>query len=160
MARRGVEKSKRDTAGNRPSTDLPLSSLPSGSLPFIPRNFRVAIDGVEIGFSAISALASISAEEPARGRARLTHRYANIVLRRALGADRRLHAWREAIMAGKKDRRRVEIRQLDENGEATVSTWILEDAWPCRWSGPLFDANASEIAMEEIELAFGRLIWR
>jgi len=155
MIRRGAEKSKRATAGTRTSTDLPPATLPS-----IPRNFSVAIDGVEIGFSAVSPLASLSADEPARGRSKLTHRYANIVFRRALGGDRRLHTWREAIMAGKKDRRRVEIRQLDENGEAALSTWILEGAWPCRWSGPAFDANAGEIAMEEIELAFERLIWR
>jgi len=146
---RGTEKSKRETGGDGPLTNIP----------FVARNFSVAIDGEEIGFTAISPLASASVEEPARDRAKLTHRYANIVLRRALGGDRRLYAWREAIMAGKKDRRRVEIRQLDENGAATSSTWILEGAWPCRWSGPLFDANASEIAMEEIELAFARLIW-
>jgi phage tail-like protein len=150
MVRRGIEKAKRGSSDD----------LPRANLPFVPRNFSVAVDGVEIGFNAISPLASASVEEPARGRPKLTHRYANIVLRRALGRDRRLYAWREAIMAGKKDRRRVEIRQLDENGKATSSTWILEGAWPCRWSGPLFDANASEIAMEEIELAFARLIWR
>jgi phage tail-like protein len=145
-----TEKTKRDTGGD----------FPSAGLPFVARNFSVAVDGQELGFSAISQLTSISVEEVACSRAKLTHRYANVVLRRALGGDRRLYAWREAIVAGKKDRRRVEIRQLDENGAATSSTWILEDAWPCRWSGPLFDANASEIAMEEIELAFERLIWR
>ena len=147
---RAAEKSKRETVGDRPLTNIP----------FIARNFSVAIDGEEIGFTAISPLSSTSVEEPTRGRAKLTHRYVNIVLRRALGDDRRLYAWREAIMAGKKDRRRVEIRQLDENGAAISSAWILEGAWPCRWSGPLFDANASEVAMEEIELAFERLIWR
>ncbi len=62
-------------------------------------------------------------------------------------------------MAGRKDRRRVEIRQLDDDFEP-VSSWVLESAWPCRWAGPLFDANATGIAMEEIELAFERLTWR
>ena len=150
MAPRRTKKSKRDPAGDLPPADLP----------FIPRNFSVAVDGVEIGFSTISPLASASVEELSRGREKLTHRYAHVVLCRALGGDRRLYAWREAIMAGKKDRRRVEIRQLDENGAATQSMWILEDAWPCRWSGPIFDAKASEIAMEEIELTFARLLWR
>ena len=129
-------------------------------LPAVPRNFSVLIEGIEIGFAAVSQLASMSLEEPARGRAKLVHRYANVVLRRALGGDRRLYAWREAIMAGKKDRRRVEIRQLDESLATTVSSWILEGAWPCRWAGPIFDANATGIAMEEIELVFERLIWR
>jgi phage tail-like protein len=148
--RRGIEKSKGDTG----------SDLPPAGPPFIPRNFSVAIDGVAIGFAAVTQLASTSVEELSRVRPKLTHRYSNIVLRRALCGDRLLYVWREAVMAGKKDRRRVEIRQLDENCEATRSMWVLEGAWPCRWSGPIFDANASEIAMEEIELAFERLIWR
>ena len=96
---------------------------------------------------------------PLRARTKIAHRYANVVLRRALGRDRRLFAWRESIMAGKRDRRRLEIRQLDDDFEP-VSSWVLEGAWPCRWAGPVFDANASQIAMEEIELAFDRLIWR
>ena len=129
-------------------------------LPAVPRNFSVLIDHVEIGFAAVSQLASMSVDEPSRGRSKLVHRYANVLLRRALGSDRRLYTWREAIMAGKKDRRRVEIRQLDESFRPTASSWVLEGAWPCRWAGPIFDANATEIAMEEIELAFERMIWR
>ena len=150
MAQRAKRKSAEKGGGGRALVTLPA----------VPRNFSVLIGGVEIGFAAISQLASMSVEEPARGRAKLAHRYANVVLRRALGRDRRLYAWREAIMAGKKDRRRVEIRQLDESFETTASSWILEGAWPCRWAGPVFDAKANEIAMEEIELAFDRLIWR
>ena len=133
--------------------------LPVDDAPILTRNFQVTIDGVEIGFAAISQLASISTEMAARGRMKIVHRYANVVLRRALGRDRRLFAWRESIMAGKKDRRRVEIRQLDDDFQP-VSSWVIEAAWPCRWTGPLFDANATGIAMEEIELAFDRLIWR
>jgi hypothetical protein len=30
----------------------------------------------------------------------------------------------------------------------------------CRWAGLAFDAGATEVAMEEIELAFERLTWR
>ncbi len=129
-------------------------------MPILPRNFRVMIDGVEFGFAQISRLGSETIEQPARGRAKLMHRYPNIVLRRSLGRDRSLYQWREAIMAGKKSRRRVEIRLMDDTGEGERGSWILENAWPWRWAGPLFDANATEIAMEEIELAYERLIWR
>ncbi len=129
-------------------------------LPALARNFTVTIAGVAIGFAQISRIGSETIEQPARGRAKLVHRYPNIVLRRAVSRDRQLYAWREAIMAGKKDRRRVEIRWLDDAGQNTRGIWILEDAWPWRWSGPLFDASATDIAMEEIELAYARLIWR
>ena len=129
-------------------------------LPALPRNFRVTIDGIDIGFSQISRIGSETVELPARGRAKLVHRYANIVLRRALGLDRGLYAWREIVMAGRKAPRDVEIRWLDNVGQGVRGVWILEGAWPCRWSGPLFDANAIDIAMEEIELAYARLVWR
>jgi len=157
MARRAKRKPAGRAQPKRPAAEPPAGLAPDA--PILTRNFRVIIDGVEIGFAVISQLASISAEMPVRGRAKIAHRYANVVLRRALGRDRRLFAWRESIMAGKRDRRRVEIRQLDDNFEP-VSSWILEAAWPCRWAGPLFDANAAGIAMEEIELAFDKLIWR
>jgi phage tail-like protein len=147
MARRAV---RREKDKRRIEPDLPA----------LPRNFRVTIDGIEIGFAQISRIGSETAELPARGRAKLVHRYPNILLRRALGRDRSLYQWREAIMAGKKGRRRVEIRWLDDTGEGERGSWILENAWPWRWSGPIFDANATEIAMEEIELAYERLIWR
>ena len=130
---------------------------PLGELPTITRNFRIAIDDVEIGFCGLSRLASETVrEEPARA----VHRYPNVVLRRALGRDRRLFEWRERILADKDDKRSVTIRQLEATGGRVTNTWVLEGAWPCRWAGPAFDANAGEVAMEEIELAYDRLIWR
>src|SRR5262249_659445 len=112
------------------------------------------------GFAQVSRIGSETIEQPGRGHARLVHRYPNVLLRRALSGDRRLYDWREAIMAGRKDRRRVEIRWLDDAGQDVRGLWVLGGAWPWRWSGPLFDANAAEIAMEEIEVAYKRLIWR
>jgi phage tail-like protein len=157
MARRAKRKPDGRTQHKRAAAESPADVAPDA--PMLTRNFRVTIDGVEIGFAAISQLASASAEMPLRARTKIARRYANVVLRRALGRDRRLFAWRESIMAGERDRRRVEIRQLGDDFEP-VSSWVLEGAWPCRWAGPVFDANASQIAMEEIELAFDKLIWR
>jgi phage tail-like protein len=129
----------------------------SSELPAVARYFSVSIDEVEIGLSSLSRLGSETVcEEPAK----TIHRYPNVVLRRALGRDRRLFEWREAILAGRTDKRQVTIRQLGAAGGEPRNTWILEGAWPCRWAGPIFDANATELAMEEIELTFDRLAWR
>lgn len=132
--------------------------------PVLPRNFIVAIAGVEIGFASLSRLASETVSEGPTGDrgapARDVHRHPNVVLRRALGSDRRLYQWRENIVAGKADRRQVIIRQLNSAGRETLASWSLEGAWPCRWAGPAFDAAATDVAMEEIELAFDRLVWR
>ncbi len=132
-------------------------------LPAAARNFIVAIDRVEFGFASLSRLASetISEKPPGdRQQDREIHRYPNVVLRRALGSDRRLYLWRENIVAGKADKRQVVIRQLDITGREAIASWVLEGAWPCRWAGPAFDAAATDVAMEEIELAFDRLVWR
>jgi phage tail-like protein len=48
---------------------------------------------------------------------------------------------------------------LDPSGEPPVNAWVLHDAWPCRWSGPVFDAMTAAVAMEEIELCFDRVSW-
>lgn len=147
MARRAAKRGK-DEAPAEPD------------LPALPRRFSVTIAGVAVAFAQISRIGSETIEQPGRGRAKLQHRYPNIVLRRALGRDRGLYAWREIVMAGRKAPRDVEIRWLDDTGQQVRGVWVLEGAWPWRWSGPVFDANASDIAMEEIELAYARLIWR
>lgn len=35
-----------------------------------------------------------------------------------------------------------------------VCRWSLKDAWPVRWNAPSFDATATGLAMEELELAY------
>src|SRR5882724_2527492 len=63
---------------------------PPGELPAIARNFTVAIDDVEIRICSLSRLASETVREE---QAKAVHRYPNVVLRRALGRDRRLFEW-------------------------------------------------------------------
>ena len=62
-------------------------------------------------------------------------------------------------MSGKDDRRPVTIHQLDTAGGRIVNSWRLERAWPCRWSGPSFDATGNDLAIEELELAYDDLVW-
>jgi phage tail-like protein len=120
-------------------------------------HFLVLIGPRELGFSEVGRLSSESdATLPPRER---THRFETVVLRRALTRSSELWEWRRLIMSGKDDRRPVTIRLLDANGDAVVSSWRLEGAWPCRWSGPSLNAAGNELAMEELELAFDDLVW-
>ena len=129
--------------------------------PLLTNRFRVLIDGVEVGISAISSLTSEtepSAQgkqgEPSEGR------YHSVVLKRALTGSKELYRWREQAHLGRPAERSVQIRQYDSAGESLVSAWELEGAWPRRWSGPALDASDSEtIACEELELAYTRLVW-
>lgn len=119
--------------------------------------FEVLIGDRNIGFAEVGRLTSET--ELAQPPGRPVHRFATVVLRRALTTSRELFEWRRNIVAGKDDRREVTIRQLSAPGGDVVNAWRLLRAWPCRWSGPAFDAMRSDIAWEELELSFDDIVW-
>jgi phage tail-like protein len=119
--------------------------------------FEVVIGDRELGFAEVGRLTS---ETDLDGIAeRRVHRWATVVLRRALTTSTELYDWRRLIVDGKDDRRDVSIRQLSAPGGTIVNAWRLVRAWPCRWSGPGFDALRNDIAYEELELAFDDVVW-
>jgi phage tail-like protein len=119
--------------------------------------FEILIGDREIGFSQVGRLTS---ETDLHGLAdRPVHRFATIVLRRALTTSTELYDWRRLIVDGKEDRRDVIIHQLSAPGGKIVNSWKLLRAWPCRWSGSGFDAMSNDIAYEELELSFDDLLW-
>ena len=120
-------------------------------------HFRILIGRREVGFAEVGPLSS--ATDLSVAAVDQAHRHETIVLRRALTGSTELYDWRRKIVAGEIDRRPVTIHQLDGPGGRIVNSWRLEDAWPCRWTGPSFNAMGTELAIEEIELAFGDLVW-
>ena len=119
--------------------------------------FRVLIDERELGFAQISQLTSeTELTAPASER---RHRFETVVLRRALTDSTELFDWRRRTVDGDHDRRVVTIQQLESPGGRIANSWKLVGAWPCRWSGPAFDALDSSVAYEEVELAFDDLVW-
>ncbi len=129
----------------------------SGPPPLGTNHFRVIIGRRELGFSEVSRLSSETDVDPfSEDR---FHGYETVVLRRALSTSTELYDWRRKIAQGKDDRRDVTIHQLASAGGAIVNSWRLEGAWPCRWSGPPFDALSGDVAIEELELAYDDLIW-
>jgi phage tail-like protein len=82
-----------------------------------------------------------------------------VILRRALDHSHTLFAWRSAVVAGQPDTRDVLIQLLDAPGGPPVLAWKLYDAWPLSWSGPVLDALAPGVALEQAELAYARLQW-
>ena len=120
-------------------------------------SFQVLIGDREIGFAEVGRLTSETDVSSLPDRP--VHRFATIVLRRALTSSTELYDWRRLIVGGKDDRRDVTVRQLSAPGGKVVNSWRLTRAWPCRWSGPAFDALKNDVACEEIELTFEDLIW-
>ena len=120
-------------------------------------HFRVLIGKRELGFAEVGPLSS--GTDLASPPKEPEHRYETIVLRRALSQSTELYDWRRNILRGKADRREVTIHQLAAAGGEIVNTWRLEGAWPCRWTGPSFNATAADVAIEELELAYDELVW-
>jgi phage tail-like protein len=120
-------------------------------------HFRVVVGRRELGFCEVGRLSSATdlTVPPAERRAV----FDTIVLRRALTRSTELYDWRRRIVDGTDDRRVVTIHQLDGPAGRIVNSWRLVRAWPCRWSGPTFNALESGIAFEEVELAFDDLLW-
>jgi hypothetical protein len=119
-------------------------------------HFRVLIGRREVGFAEVGPLCSHT--EPAQPGGAPAHTLQPVVLRRALTGSTDLYEWRRRIVGGRNDRRAVTIHQLDGADGAIVNSWRLEDAWPCRWSGPSFAASGTAVATEEIELAYRDLV--
>jgi T4-like virus tail tube protein gp19 len=120
-------------------------------------DFRVQIGRQEVGCCEVGRLTSetdLTLPPDERG-----HGFETVVLRRALTRDRELYDWRRRIVEGARDRRTVTISQLEGAAGGVVNSWRLVRAWPCRWSGPAFNALESGIAYEELELAFDDLVW-
>jgi hypothetical protein len=121
-------------------------------------HFRVLIAKRELGFCEVSRLTSVT-DLTAPPDARV-HTFETVVLRRAVTRSSELYDWRRRIIGGTDDRRLVTIQQLEAPAGPIANVWRLERAWPCRWSGPAFNAVESGIAFEELELAFEDLVWQ
>ena len=119
--------------------------------------FEVVIGDREIGFSHVGRISSETELQDSTDRP--VHRFATVVLKRALTTSTELYDWRRLIVDGKDDRRDVTIRQLSAPGGKIVNSWKLLRAWPCRWSGTAFDAMSHDIACEELELTFDDVLW-
>jgi phage tail-like protein len=121
-------------------------------------HFRVLIGKREVGFCEVGRLTSqTDLTVPPEER---RHSFETVVLRRALTRSTELYTWRRRIIEGTDDRRPVTVHQLEAPAGAIVNSWRLERAWPCRWSGPAFNANESGVAYEELELAFDDVVWQ
>jgi hypothetical protein len=120
-------------------------------------SFSVHVGDREFGFAAVGRLTSET--DPGEDPTAPVHRFAPVILRRAVSSSTELYDWRRAIVAGKDDRRDVTISQLSAPGGRVVNAWTLIRAWPRRWSGPAFDALDNGVACEEVELAFDDLVW-
>ncbi len=129
--------------------------------PHLSHNFHVEIDGISRGsFHEVTGLDSaVDVLEHREGGWNQSPRklagqtkYSNIVLKWGHNIDTDLIEWHQQIVDGDVSRRDGSIVLFD-NRDQEVARWNFTRAWPAKYTGPTFSAEASEVAMETLELA-------
>jgi phage tail-like protein len=128
--------------------------------PYHGFRFLVEFDQVQHGgFSRVKGLTRETKVEPRRegGVNDFEHKlatlttYGNLILERGL-ADEYLWSWHEQVVDGQITRRTVTIVIRDEAGQE-VWRWLVEAAFPVKWSGTDLDAASAQVLAESVELA-------
>jgi phage tail-like protein len=138
-----------------------------GQHPMPAYHFIVEWGGTRLGFTEVSGL-EISTDvveyregadpnQAAHKMPGLTH-YKNIVLKRGiLKGDNDFFNWINTIKLNQVERRDIIIKLLNENHDPVMS-WKVMNAFPAKLTGPVLNANSSEVAIEELELAHEGLV--
>jgi phage tail-like protein len=136
--------------------------------PFVSFNFRLEIDGIRrAAFQEVGGLDSaIDVVEHREGGENITMRkypgqvkYSNITCKGGMTDDVDLYEWHKQWVDGDPaaKRKNGSIVLLDRQGQEKVR-WNFFNAWPAKWTGPAFNAEANELAIETFELAHEQLV--
>lgn len=121
--------------------------------------FRVEIVGLQVGgFTEVSGLEREVQVEDFRegGLNDYTHKlatmtkYQNLTLKRGLADATELWQWHQDVVNGKIERRQVNVVLIDISGGDTWR-WVVEKAYPVKWSGASFNASTNAILVESVE---------
>jgi phage tail-like protein len=129
--------------------------------PYLGSSFLVEIEGLVVGgFSEVTGLQVETEVEDYRegGENEFVHRLpgptrypSNLTLRRGITDVDTLWAWHHEVTRGRIVRRNGTIYLLDAQRLPALS-WNFSQAYPVRWSGPDFRAEAGAVAVEAVEL--------
>jgi phage tail-like protein len=135
--------------------------------PYLNGNFLVEIDGIPAAaFMQVSGLeVSIEVIDYRTGGSVVSavqkipglHNFTNVTLTRGLVQDLSLWSWMQSGLNGNVQRKAVSIVLLDSNRNP-VWRWNLTNAWPCRYAGPVLNAESDDVAIETLEICYENLI--
>lgn len=79
--------------------------------------------------------------------------FSNVVLKRGITDDVELHRWHRQWASGDPTAKRVNGSiVLVDRSSTEVARWNFSRAWPAKWTGPSFNAEGKDIAIETLEL--------
>ena len=122
--------------------------------------FRVEFDQVlHGGFSRVKGLVRETKFESRRegGLNEFEHKlatqttYGNLILERGL-VDDYLWSWHENVIEGNIQRKTITVALHDE-ADQEVWRWLIERAFPVKWTGTDLDAGVGQVVVESVELA-------
>jgi phage tail-like protein len=136
--------------------------------PYVNFNFKVEIDGiVRAAFHEAGGLDStVDVIEHREGGENITVRklpgqvkYSNISLKWGMTDDVDLYQWHMQWVTGDPAaaRKNGSVVLLDRQGQEKAR-WNFFNAWPTKWTGPSFSAEANDIAIEAMEIAHEGLV--
>lgn len=140
--------------------------------PLLTHRYRVEIAGLFVaGFSEVSGLEQeIEIEEYKEGGMDFAHKlpsgikHANVTLKRGVSGSSSLRLWYDLVLKsityGKIPIPKepvVYIALMDSTGSEKMR-FMLKFAYPVKWIGPQLNANASDVAIETLELAHEGLV--
>lgn len=138
--------------------------------PYTAQNFLVDLGdgdpaGVEATFTEVSGLETwLDVSEYRSGNDKIAAprkqvglaRTGNLTLKRGLMGSLRFYEWFDAVRNGDIATRTVTVTLLDEQRQP-VQAWKLLNARPVKYTGPTLNAATTEVAIEELVLAYERL---
>ena len=136
--------------------------------PYCRFNFLVDLgDGVAAGFQEVGAIeAAVDVVEYRNGNARENEvvkltglsRASNVTLKRGVIGSLNLYQWFNDVRNGNQAAlRNVTIQLQNEDHTEVVQTWKLLRARVVKFTAGPFNAQSSDVALEEIVLAYERL---
>lgn len=133
--------------------------------PFFNAKFWIEIAGITTAFfaecSGLSAETEVL-EYPEGGLNEYVHKlpgrtkFSNITLKRGWVETDDLWNWYSSVIAGQIQTKAVSIILYENKGQSTAqpkARWDLEQAYPVKWQGPEFRADANSVAVETLEIA-------
>jgi len=130
--------------------------------------YALELDDIEVGhFLEVSGLKSTAAKFEIQEGGMNNHvhqrsgvsKWENLVLKFATNASEELYQWREMSRNMTFDEDDVETREttgaivLKDNEGNELRRYNFTGAWPVSWEGPTFNSEASELAIETLEIS-------
>lgn len=84
-------------------------------------------------------------------------KYSNITLKRGMDETQALYDWYIKAASGQISRQNISIIIYDSE-QNNKRQWDLQNAYPCKWTGPELKAETGAIAIESVEIAHEGLL--